>query len=279
MRQSIAFVLLCLVLAAYSFSAQAAADGRQIPVEDLAHEMALRYQDRMPTRWSDRGAGIVSVLPDPLYCSIAPIDIPDAVSSHGQMPQRGVALTLDACDSKTDMRIIALFRELRIPATLFVTNRWLHGNATLAADLASDPLFSLEAHGVRHKPASVAGWPAYGIPGTESIAALVDEVENNARAIAAVTGKRPHWYRSGTAFYDDVALLVIHDLGFSVAGFSINADQGATLSSKTVAQRLLSAKDGDILLLHVNRPKSGTFEGLKEALPKMEAAGIQFVGL
>jgi len=104
-------------------------------------------------------------------------------------------------------------------------------------------------------------------------------VENNARAIAAVTGKRPRWYRSGTAFYDDVALRVIHDLGFSVAGFSISVDQGAALSAKTVAQRLLEAKDGDILLLHVNRPESGTFEGLKETLPKMTAAGIQFVDL
>ena len=293
MRQTVAFVLLCLMLAAHSFSAQAASENifteiaqvetneRQIPVEDLAREITLRYQGITPSQWREGGAGIVSVLPYPSDCSIGQNGSTNALPNacRGQMPQRGVALTLDACDGKTDMRIIALLRELLIPATLFVTNRWLRDNAELAADLAADPLFSLEAHGVLHKPASVAGWSAYGITGTKNIPALVVEVEDNAWAIAAITGKKPRWYRSGTAFYDDVALRVIQELNFSVAGFSINADQGATLSAKTVAKRLLSAKDGDILLLHINHPESGTFKGLKEALPKMVEAGIQFVGL
>jgi len=262
MRPAIALALLCLTPAAHSCSAM---DERQIPVEDLARAMTLRYQGRTPSQWFERGPGIVSVLPEPPGCD--------------SRAQRGVALTLDACDGKTDMRIIALLRDLRIPAAIFVTNRWLRDNADLAADLATDPLFSLEAHGTRHKPASVDGRTAYNIPGTANIAALVDEVENNARSIAAVTGKRPRWYRSGTAFYDDVALLVIQDLGFSVAGFSISADQGGTMPAKAVGQRLLSAKDGDILLLHVNRPESGTFEGLQEALLQMTEAGIKFVGL
>ncbi|MCL1889242.1 MAG: polysaccharide deacetylase family protein [Desulfovibrionaceae bacterium] len=262
MRPAIALALLCLAPAAYSCAAM---DERRIPVEDLARAMTLRYQERTPSQWFERGPGIVGVLP--------------GGTGYDSKAQRGVALTLDACGGKTDMRIIALLRDLRIPAAIFVTNPWLRGNADLAADLAADPLFSLEAHGARHKPASVAGRTAHGIPGTANIASLVDEVESNARAIAAVTGKRPRWYRSGAAFYDDVALLVIRDLGFSVAGFSISADQGGALPAKTVARLLLSAKDGDILLIHVNRPESDVYEGLKEALPQMTAAGIKFVAL
>lgn len=284
MRRYLALGFWGLTLVFSAFFAHAEMEDSQIhkiPVEDLAREMTLRYQALKPSQWREHGSGIVSVLPEQPYYDLTPAEEVNAwpTSGRGQLSQRGVALTLDACDAKTDLRIIALLRELRLPAAIFVTNRWLQSNAALAAELADDPQFSLEAHGVQHRPASVTARAAYGIRGTSSIAALVDEVENNARAIAAATGKRPRWYRSGTAFYDDVALLVIQDLGFSVAGYSISADQGASLPAKTVAQRMLMAKDGDILLIHVNRPQSGVFEGLKEALPKMIEAGVNFVGL
>ncbi len=263
----------------------------QPTVQELAQTLTTRYQKRTPREWRERGPGIVSVLPPSLHCGIdqgqtsgqSPDKTPGQTPQRGvaitQTPPRGVAITLDACEGKTDMRIIALLREHKISAAIFVTNSWLRRNASIAADLAADPLFTLEAHGTRHKPASVAGWSAFGIPGTGNVAALVDEVETNARAITALAGKRPRWFRSGTAFYDDVALLVIRDLGFSVAGFAVSADQGATLPFKTVAKRLISAKDGDIVLLHLNHPESGTYDGMKEALPKMIQAGVQFVGL
>ncbi len=244
--------------------------GRVPSVAELSRDFMIRYGKMIPHEWRERGPGIVSFLPQSAYCGL---------DQEGQTPPRGVALTLDACDGGTDMRIIALLREYRVPAAVFVTNRWLRGNAAIAADLAKDPLFTLEAHGARHKPASAAGWSAFGIPGTGNVAALVEEVESNARAVADLSGRRPRWFRSGTAFYDDVALVVIRELGLAVAGFSISADSGATLPAKTVARRLQSAKDGDILLCHVNHPESGTYAGLKEALPKMLAAGIQFVGL
>ncbi len=258
------------------------------PVAELARAMTARYHKLVPREWRERGPGITSRLPQTQYRGVDPPPAQDGAgrtgsmpprAGTGQTPQRGVALTLDACDGRTDMRIIALLRECRVPATIFVTTIWLRGNAALAAELAADPLFTLQAHGARHKPASVAGWSAFGIPGTGNVAALVDEVETNARAIAAITGTRPHWYRSGTAFYDDVALEVIREMGFGVAGFAVSADSGATLPARSVAKRLRDAKDGDIVLCHVNHPESGTYEGLRQALPLMLQAGIQFVGL
>ena len=39
------------------------------------------------------------------------------------------------------------------------------------------------------------------------------------------------------------------------------------------------ARDGDIVILHFNRPKSGTREGLREALPELLARGVIFVRL
>ncbi len=40
-----------------------------------------------------------------------------------------VALTLDACSGQTDQRILNALVENHIPATIFVTGRWLKHNA------------------------------------------------------------------------------------------------------------------------------------------------------
>ena len=190
-----------------------------------------------------------------------------------------VALTLDACEGGTDIRIIALLREYTIPATLFVTNRWLRQNKKIAEELAADPLFTFACHGKRHKPASVNGRLAFGIRGTRSIPALVEEVEDNAAAINALTGKRPAWYRSGTAYYDDIAVNIIHDLGLKIAGYTVSADAGATLAAGKVSRLMLGAPKGAIILCHINHPESGTYAGLAKAIPAMLEKGIRFVRL
>ena len=46
---------------------------------------------------------------------------------------RTVALTLDACGGATDMRILQTLLDLSIPATIFLTELWLRGNAPVVA--------------------------------------------------------------------------------------------------------------------------------------------------
>lgn len=244
--------------------------GSEPPLDALAKTMAEAYGGERPRLWGEALPGIVTRL-DPG---------PSSLSGHNEnAPPVTVALTLDACGGGTDMRIIALLREHAVPATIFATNLWLRRNARTAAELAADPLFTLACHGSRHKPASVSGATAYGIAGTKNVADLVEEVEANARAITAITGKRPRWYRAGTAFYDDVALRIIRDLGFAVAGYSLNGDEGATLAGPAVARRLLGVTDRAIIICHLNRPAGGTAEGLARAIPALLEKGVVFVPL
>ena len=77
------------------------------------------------------------------------------------------------------------------------------------------------------------------------------KIELNARKIEAITGKRPRLYRSGTAFYDEVAVEIANLLGHQVAGFSILGDAGATFSATEVTAALLKAVPGDIALLRI----------------------------
>jgi len=192
-----------------------------------------------------------------------------------------VALTLDACGGGYDADLIDFLVSQRIPATVFATRRWINRNpAGLAQLLAHADLFEIEDHGAEHRPAVLgAGRRVYGLAGVRDVRGLTEEVEGGARAIAAVTGRAPTWYRGATAVYDAQAVDVIEHLGFRVAGFSLNADAGATLPRRAVAARVRAARDGDVILAHMNKPASDTAEGLMVALAELQGRGFRFVRL
>ena len=195
-------------------------------------------------------------------------------------PARAVALTFDACGGPHgdgyDARLVELLRHHAVPATFFLNARWVRANPSIAAELASDPLFEVGSHGVRHLPLSVTGRAAYGIRGTRDVGQVWDEVCGGIDAVEALTGRAPRWFRSGTAHYDDVALRVVHDLGLQVAGFDVNGDAGATFSPAQVAAQLAGVRPGSVVISHVNHPGGGTAAGYERGLPLLLERGLLF---
>lgn len=192
-----------------------------------------------------------------------------------------VALTLDACSGAADTALLGFLVRERIPASVFVTARWLAANRQAVALLRAHPdLFAFENHGERHVPAVIgAGLSVYGLPGAADLDALRREVLEGARAVQAAAGMAPRWYRAATARYDTAALQELARLGVRVAGFSLNADGGGTLAAAQVAARVVRAQDGDVILAHLNRPGAGTRAGLEQALPVLRQRGFTFVRL
>ena len=92
-------------------------------------------------------------------------------------------------------------------------------------------------------------------------------------------GAAPRWYRGATAKYDEAAIIDIERLGYRIAGFSLNADDGATLSRQAIVARLKAARGGDIIIAHMNKPASDTAEGLAIGLKWMLAEGFRFTKL
>ena len=192
-----------------------------------------------------------------------------------------IALTLDACGGDFDREVVQFLIERHIPATVFATQRWLARNPDgLQLLLAHRDLFEIEDHGANHVPAVIGvGRKVYGIAAEPDLAHLDSEIESGASAITRATGVRPHWYRGATALYDQPALIEIAALGYRVAGFSLNADAGATLSRNAVSARVRAARDGDVILAHVNKPRSYAGEGLVDGLNTLLQRGYQFVQL
>lgn len=177
--------------------------------------------------------------------------------------QDNIYLTLDACTRGFDKDLIDFLIAKKIPATLFVTQIWIKNEPeAFAFLLAHQDIFQIENHGYHHKPLSINGKSAYGIPGTKNLADIDFEVNESAKLLAEQTGKAVRFFRPGTAFCDEIAVQAVRNMGFAVLGFSINGDFGGTASAEQVYENLKQSKKGDIILLHFNRPKGGTRAGL-----------------
>lgn len=254
-KASVMFFTVMLAAVSSAFSASVPQS-----VESLKHLNMAEFAVMTPVHWGENVPGVRTRL---------------------DTTEKVIALTLDACGSSkgkgVDAQLIYYLISEQIPATLFVNGRWIDANPVLFRQLAANPLFEIANHGIRHKPASTNGRSVYGITGTQNIGEVVEEIELNARKIEAVSGVRPKLYRSGTAYYDEIAVQVSQRLGHEVAGYSLLGDAGATWSAAQVKSALLKAVPGDIALLHMNHPESGTGAGIMAALPELKKRGFRFV--
>lgn len=191
------------------------------------------------------------------------------------------ALTLDACGGEFDVDLINTLVDLRVPATIFATRKWIERHPDGVALLNAHPdLFAVEDHGAAHVPAVIgANKRVYGLRGEPDVAHLREEIDGGAQAIASTGAPQPQWYRGATALYDRASISAIDAMGYRIAGFSVNADAGATLSRREIITRLNKVKSGDIIIAHMNKPASQSAEALRDALPTLIQRGMKFVTL
>ena len=226
------------------------------------HQLAAKYKNQQPKEWGEKVTGVYTAL---------------------NTNEKVIALTFDACGGPTgsgyDAGLIQWLKKKKIPATLFINSRWIDANKQTFLALAKDPLFEIENHGTHHKPLSVNGKAAYGIAGTNSPQEVINEVWDNHLKIQQLTLQTPKFFRSGTAYVDDVAVKIVKDLGENVVNYNVLGDAGATFTAAQVKAALLSSKPGSIVLRHMNKPASGTAEGVIAAVPELVKQGYRFVKL
>ncbi|MET0172272.1 MAG: polysaccharide deacetylase family protein [Agrobacterium vaccinii] len=222
---------------------------------------------------------MLTAIASPVFASSGLLE-PTLKMQPGKAHAPRVAITLDACMGKTDFRILDTLVNEKIPATIFVTARWLkHNPEALAVMLSHSDLFELENHGENHIPAVDKPVSIYGIAAAGSEAAVEQEVEGGRLAIAAATGHQPQWFRGATAKYTASSMTTINRLGERVAGYSINGDGGSLLGAGATAKHIASAKDGDVIISHINQPTHEAGEGVVKGLLALKARGVIFTRL
>lgn len=193
-----------------------------------------------------------------------------------------IALSFDACGGKNgdefDSALIGYLKKENIPATLFITGKWIDENFNTFMRLSKDSLFEIENHGLNHRPCSVDGESEYGITGTADVPDAFDEMEANARKIEKLTGRRPKFYRSATAFIDEACAKIAGQIGITVISFDIlSGDASPYISARSIEENVIShLHPGAIIIMHLNHPKGQTYESLLKIIPRMKALGYSF---
>ena len=228
------------------------------PIPTLAEEVA-RYKGRKPKQWGEQVEGVLTLVPT---------------------REKVIFLTFDACGgpygSAVDQKLLQFLIKEKVEATLLLNSRWLDANPELARQLAANPLFSLQNHGTLHRPLSVNGRSVYHIQGTRNVAEVYEEIMGTDAKLKELTGKRPRFFRSGTAYYDEVAVQVARDLGYTITGFDILGDAGATYSKAQIIKVARAARPGTIIIYHLNQPSSSTSAGVQAVVHNLRAAGYEF---
>lgn len=228
------------------------------PLPTEAEEVA-KYKGQRPKEWGEQVAGVLTLVPT---------------------TEKVVFLTFDACGGKWgsgyDRALLDFLKQEKVEATLFLNSRWIEANPELCKELAANNLFSLQNHGTMHKPLCVNGRSIYQIQGTGSVAEVYQEIMGTDEKLRAITGKRPRFFRSGTAYYDEIAVKVAQDLGYTITGFDILGDAGATYTKGQIVKVAGAARPGTIIIYHMNQPQSSTNAGVREVVKKLRRAGFAF---
>jgi peptidoglycan/xylan/chitin deacetylase (PgdA/CDA1 family) len=144
---------------------------------------------------------------------------------------------------------------------------------------AHPDLFTLQNHGERHLPPVMGNRRVYGLPVAGTLDAVHREVTRGADLVAEARGERPRWYRGAAGLYSPAAFDAIQQMGCLIAGYSLNADEGASLPAASVAHRIAAARSGDVIVAHINQPHRPSGAGVAEGVGALRQAGVVFVGL
>jgi len=227
-------------------------------------QIVAEFSHAKPGSWGDNAPGVVT---------------------RFNTQNKFIAFTFDACGGKNgnnyDKELIDFLHNEKVRATLFITGKWIDSNSNAFLKLSSDTLFEIENHGLNHKPCSTNGKSIYGIHGTSNIGEAYDEIEANALKIKAITKISPHFYRSATAYIDEVCVEMSEKTGIKVVGYQVLSGDAVPFTPASVIEEnvMKKIKPGVIIIMHFNHPEWNTFEAMKNLIPKLRQMGYSFVRL
>lgn len=246
------------------------------------------HTDGAPARPpADRGAPPPSAAPSAaaLPGATRPGTRPPVVS-HGPRTGNKVALTFDAdmtdamlddlrsgrVRSYANLRVVELLERERIPATFFLTGKWVTRYPEVTRRLAANPLFELANHTYGHEAYTAE---CYGLP-TAPTSQLAQDVAATFRILEPYGGRQTRYFRFPGLCYDAAALAALAPLGVTVVdGDVVSGDPFATDWRPIVDAVLSAVRPGSIVILHVTEANAPMTD---EALPHI-LAGLRQRGL
>jgi peptidoglycan/xylan/chitin deacetylase (PgdA/CDA1 family) len=209
---------------------------------------------------------------------------------HSATSQKIVALTFDAdmtpgmlrelkskrVASWYNEKVIAVLRQEKVPATLFLTGLWIETYSDAVKDLSADPLFELGNHSYSH---GAFHSPCYGLsPIPESKQAAEVRKTDDLLKQYAVSYKK--YFRFPGLCSDAQAVKTVEDQGYTVIGGDVDGADAFQKSPKWAASDVVShVHPGSIVVLHMHGGPNApaTAGALPDIVARLRAEGYGFV--
>jgi peptidoglycan/xylan/chitin deacetylase (PgdA/CDA1 family) len=208
---------------------------------------------------------------------------------HGPRTRgKTVALTFDADMTADEGRraaagehfdnpeLISTLRELKAPATIFMTGRWADEYPAEARSIGSDPLFDVANHSYTHYAFTSE---CYGLP-TLPADRMRTDVERAYSALrrAGVPHPMPY-FRFPGGCYDKQALRALSSLDVTAVQWDVvSGDAFATNAAAVIRQVLNGVKPGSVVVMHCTRSAAPTTARVVRAVvPELRKRGYRLV--
>ncbi len=183
------------------------------------------------------------------------------------MTQKELALTFDiSWGTVMPPKIIAILVREKVPATFFLSGPWSGQHPEIVAELRHDG-FQLESHGQAH--VNYSGLTRSGV--SQNLLAAQAILE-------PLTGKRPDMVRPPNGDYDQRALEVAQQLGYTVVLWGTDSHDWMNPGVGVITGRVLRfAHPGDIVLLHASDTCKQTDIALPAIISGLRKEGYKLV--
>jgi peptidoglycan/xylan/chitin deacetylase (PgdA/CDA1 family) len=182
-----------------------------------------------------------------------------------------VALTFDACPTHRatglDQEVFDFLRREKLPATVFVSGRWMASHWSDAQALAAEPLIELGNHSYAHPPFS-----------TLTVDKGRAEILETERLIAQL-GRRSVGFRP--PYGDWAGWLPRETGGLPVVLWDVvSGDAGGHVPAPRMIETVTrEARPGSIIIFHINGNGPLTARALPEIVRRLRARGLHFVSV
>ncbi len=172
--------------------------------------------------------------------------------------------------------LVAALRELKVPATMFMTGRWAEEYPRQARSIGRDPLFEVANHSYSHYAFTD---DCYGLPtvGEERMRADVERAYAAFRKVG-VRDAMPY-FRFPGGCYDRRALKALAAAGVTAVQWDVVSGDAFATDARAVAQEVLDGvRPGSVVVLHCTRSAAPTTERVvRRVVPELRARGFRFV--
>ena len=200
--------------------------------------------------------------------------VPVGAVSRVQNAENLVAITFDACATAThgyafDRGVYEILQRERVPATIFVSGRWVEFHPDVMQELAADPLIEFGNHSYDHPHMSQL-----------SPLEMRSEVARTEAALA-VYHRRSVAFRPPFGDLSAEVLDTVRAMGLPVVTWDVvSGDPSAKVTTEGIIHAVTrGTRSGSIVIFHINGRGWKTASALPTVLSVLREKGFVFVPL